>query len=343
MIRQHWHVGCASIQLEQRPVAARVFDQKIVLFRDEAGVARALLDRCCHRGLPLSLGRVESGRMECGFHGWQYEGDGRCVRVPSQPPERAIPRGHCVRSFPCTEKDGYVWVWVGDGPAAPAGLAPSFAALANGGWVQGSRTVRCHYLRALEIVFDADHLFFAHPGHFATLLSKRFGMTERRMELRATETGCLVTGPVGDGDPRGKDGAGVGEGEIEMEFRLPGTIRFGGARSGDYMVFHVTPIDERTCRMDWTISQFAPQAGSSVKWAEGDELLDQDQRILEAIQATYDAEGEHFEHSVEADLPTLTLRKIVRMAESGEWDGRQLPFAKRRTFVAMAASQGGAG
>jgi phenylpropionate dioxygenase-like ring-hydroxylating dioxygenase large terminal subunit len=74
-----WYVACRSTALRRRPLARRLLGMPLVLFRDAGGQPAALLDRCPHRNLPLSLGRVlASGRLECAYHGWQLDASGRC-------------------------------------------------------------------------------------------------------------------------------------------------------------------------------------------------------------------------------------------------------------------------
>src|SRR5262245_26076824 len=82
-LARHWYVACRSGALGRRPVARTVLGVPLVLFRDAAGGAAALLDRCPHRNVPLSLGHVvPEGHLECAYHGWQFDGTGRCRLVP---------------------------------------------------------------------------------------------------------------------------------------------------------------------------------------------------------------------------------------------------------------------
>lgn len=83
LIRNGWYVAAPSLRLRAEPLACRVLDHDIVLFRDASGAVRALLDRCCHRGVRLSLGTVNDGVISCHYHGWRYDGSGRCVCIPS--------------------------------------------------------------------------------------------------------------------------------------------------------------------------------------------------------------------------------------------------------------------
>ncbi len=110
-LTRHWYVACRSGDLSREPLARDVLGVPLVLFRDGSGAARALLDRCPHRNVPLSLGRVTpEGRLECAYHGWQFDGAGQCRNVPGLldgdlSRERRCPRAE-VR-----EQEGLVWVY----------------------------------------------------------------------------------------------------------------------------------------------------------------------------------------------------------------------------------------
>src|SRR6187402_3721697 len=99
MNSEYWYVACASSQLGDKPRAVQVLDQELVVFRDGESRAHALINRCCHRGAKLSLGRITDGNLACGYHGWQYDGNGCCVRVPSVPKALAAPGLFRVRAF----------------------------------------------------------------------------------------------------------------------------------------------------------------------------------------------------------------------------------------------------
>lgn len=79
-----------------------------MLFRDAQGAPRALLDRCPHRMVPLSMGRVRGDRLVCCYHGWEFDGAGRCCHVPSNL-EPTVPK-ELVPAFDVKEADGFVWV-----------------------------------------------------------------------------------------------------------------------------------------------------------------------------------------------------------------------------------------
>ena len=82
------------------------------------GTAVALEDRCAHRAYPLSAGTLDGDLVRCGLCGFAYDTDGQCVSVPTQP---RVPFGAHVAAYPVQERDGLVWVWLGEsGSRAPA-------------------------------------------------------------------------------------------------------------------------------------------------------------------------------------------------------------------------------
>jgi phenylpropionate dioxygenase-like ring-hydroxylating dioxygenase large terminal subunit len=105
-----------SSQLGVHPVGLRLRGDRIVLVRD-GGRAYALHDRCPHRGVPLSLGRRQfPGTLSCAYHGWTYRlEDGQLCAVITDGPDSPICGKVAVRTFPCEERLGLVWVYSGEG------------------------------------------------------------------------------------------------------------------------------------------------------------------------------------------------------------------------------------
>jgi phenylpropionate dioxygenase-like ring-hydroxylating dioxygenase large terminal subunit len=126
MNRNAWYAACPASRLGLRPLAIRIFDYDLVLFRDAVKAPQALLNRCCHRGVQLSLGKVDNGAISCRYHGWRYSSNGKCVHIPTLLRAAHIPSGAQVRSFPCAERDGYLWVWAGK-PTADVQPPPDIA------------------------------------------------------------------------------------------------------------------------------------------------------------------------------------------------------------------------
>ena len=82
-LRNAWYMAGWASELEPGSLLARtICDDPIVLYRDATGLVAALEDRCCHRHYPLSAaGEVIGANLQCGYHGFQYDGSGRCVNA----------------------------------------------------------------------------------------------------------------------------------------------------------------------------------------------------------------------------------------------------------------------
>src|SRR5690606_33221232 len=109
----------------------RVLDLPIVAYRKQNRQPIALLDRCPHKLVPLSLGLVVGDTLQCGYHGLQFDGGGMCVRVPGQ---ARIPSGARVRGFPVAERYGAIWIWMGDPGKADPDRIPHIERYEQPGW-----------------------------------------------------------------------------------------------------------------------------------------------------------------------------------------------------------------
>jgi vanillate O-demethylase monooxygenase subunit len=170
LLRDAWFsLAHARDVTAKRPLARRLGGQPIVLWRDAAGAIRALEDRCCHRRVPLSAGRANAdGLLQCPYHGWCYDGEGRVARIPSLPPERKPPAGFGVASYPVQVRYGLVWVWWGEPAAADEKLVPEIPFL-DPEREPPARTRFSYDAPAelsIENLLDLTHLDFVHGSVF---------------------------------------------------------------------------------------------------------------------------------------------------------------------------------
>ena len=158
-----WHPVATATDLGAGPLAATLFGAELVLWRDEAGAPHALADRCPHRGTRLSLGavRVVDGRaqLECPYHGWRFDGAGRCLHIPAQPAFTPA-AGHAAQGHPLREAHGLLWVsFDGATSALPdPGPVPGRAV------VCGPYDVATSAPRVVENFLDTSHFAFVHEG-----------------------------------------------------------------------------------------------------------------------------------------------------------------------------------
>jgi phenylpropionate dioxygenase-like ring-hydroxylating dioxygenase large terminal subunit len=159
-----WHPVARSTEVTDKPVKAKLLDQPLALWRSNGQIA-AFYDLCIHRGTPLSLGWLDNGELVCAYHGWRYGADGSCRRIPSLPPDRAIPAKARASSFKAAERYGLIWVCLGEPRTEIPEFPPEFndpafhwgAYSTEGFW-------KANAARMLENLADYSHFPWVHPG-----------------------------------------------------------------------------------------------------------------------------------------------------------------------------------
>ncbi len=165
-LRKHWYVLATTSELKRRPLPRQLMGTPLVLFRDSAGQAGALLDRCPHRNVALSLGEVKGDDLQCAYHGWRFGRGGGCTAVPGLTGEPAD-RARCVPSHAVREQDGYVWVWATpDDEPTHDPFRPKVAG--QPGYTMVRRVVEFDATlhATVENALDVPHTAFLHAGLF---------------------------------------------------------------------------------------------------------------------------------------------------------------------------------
>lgn len=201
-LKDYWYVACLATELgRKKPLGRTIFGLPIALFRDERGRAVAVRDRCLHRAAALSEGVVVDGKLCCPYHGWTYDGDGRCVHIPSlgdaqrgallsdvehhRAGLRLAPADvGCVRTFPTREQDGLVYVFLGgEGRAARKDPFP-VPFWGHPDWVVYFMVTRFPngVTNLVENFMDVPHTVFVHQGWFRNARRKRVPATVERVD-----------------------------------------------------------------------------------------------------------------------------------------------------------------
>lgn len=166
--KNFWYVAAWDWEVRRQELfRRRICDEPIVFWRKEDGSPVALEDRCCHRHMPLSQGRLRGDSVECIYHGLTYDGTGACIRVPSQ---KTIPSNARVRSFPVVERYHWVWIWMGDPALADPALIEDFHWMDDPAWrFKGERLeLPGNYLLLVDNLLDLTHLQFVHATTLGT-------------------------------------------------------------------------------------------------------------------------------------------------------------------------------
>jgi vanillate O-demethylase monooxygenase subunit len=161
-LRRYWQPVARVDALDDGPVAARLADEDLVVFKagDEVAV---LQDLCIHRGTPLSMGWLEGDRIVCAYHGWEYGADGTCLRIPSLAPDRHIPTKARAVAYRHAVRYGLVWACL-DEPAAPLPEFPEHDAEGFAVRMVGPWTYAANAARVTENSMDYTHFPWVHEG-----------------------------------------------------------------------------------------------------------------------------------------------------------------------------------
>ena len=164
LMRQYWIpvVRADELVAGGRPKRVRLLGEDLVAYRDPDGRAALVSAFCAHRRASLYFARNEPRGLRCVYHGWQFAPDGRCIDQPNERPESVFQDKVTLPAYPCVERGGVVWTYMGPASAPPAlpdlewALVPDAQRFVSKFW-QG-----CNYLQALEGGVDPAHISFLH-------------------------------------------------------------------------------------------------------------------------------------------------------------------------------------
>ena len=170
LMRQYWIPALMSSELpapDGQPLRVRLLGENLVAFRTTSGQVGLLAHACPHRGASLFYGRNEAEGLRCVYHGWKFDVTGRCVEMPSEPAESNFKDKVCSRAYPCRERNGIVFAYMGPRQALPPlpDLEPNL--LANEHIDIWTAQRECNWVQALEGDIDTCHFGFLHLGSVA--------------------------------------------------------------------------------------------------------------------------------------------------------------------------------
>lgn len=264
-----WYGFGWSEELESGPlISRRILDMPLVAFRDTEGAVKILADRCSHRFAPLSMGKVEGGRLRCHYHGLAYDGSGRCVASPYGDP----PTDARVRAFPAVERDGLIWVWPGAPEAVNPDLIPDYDfhhVRDDRDWViKGYTHVATNYENETDNLMDLTHAEYLHAQTF------RLGGAALRAKLQIHDDGAEIRANLWMPDepsPAAPGGFGIDR-FLDMRWLAPSNMRLkvGFLEAGEHVhrsedirddlpgqfsAHIITPETATTCHYFWSANQ----------------------------------------------------------------------------------------
>ncbi|MDB5857137.1 MAG: Rieske (2Fe-2S) iron-sulfur domain protein [Ramlibacter sp.] len=283
--RQHWHPVAALDALGDAPLAVRLLGEDLVLWRDGAGAPHAWPDRCPHRGARLSLGRVRGDRLECAYHGWQFDGTGHCAHVPALP-GFVPPAGHRVAACEMRAEHQLLWVRL----AASRHALPVFAAQDDERLRKlncGPYDVATSAPRVVENFLDLSHFAFVHEGWLGARGAAAiddYTVEETPTGLRATQ--CKAWQPQSNLHS-------TAPAQVEYTYEVTGPYtavltkipEAGSVALPDWresIALFVCPLEPERCRVWFRLAVADFESGDDKLRAFQDTIFRQDQPVLES-------------------------------------------------------------
>ena len=349
-LRNHWYVAAWHDEVERRLMPRTILNESMVLFRREDGTPVALEDRCAHRRLPLSAGRLIGDSVHCSYHGLVYDCSGLCTKVPGQ----VVPAGTRIKTYPVVERHRFIYVWMGDPAQADESKIVSFPRLSDPDW--GITKIRLHvkanYLLIVDNLLDLSHVAYVHNttignaavAEDAEVITEQHGdcvrITREMINVPAPRTYAEFGGAKGNFDRwqlsefrppcyflinNGSAAAGT----------PPGKARLEGPGEWGFQVYHgITPETEKTTHQFWVIAHehsAVPVTGRAEFYEQCHQVIWEDYHIYETQQRSLDsdlhgasAEDVHSTIAISADKGLFQARRTIAAMLQKEAKAREL-------------------
>ena len=196
LMRQYWIPAAMSSELKADgdPMRLVLLGEKLIAFRDSAGRVGIMDHRCPHRGASFFFGRNEENGIRCVYHGWKYDVEGNCVDQANLPPEMDFKHKVKARAYKIVERNGVVFVYLGERQEAPPPLPAVESTLVPEDQLSIRFTQReANWLQGVEGELDTSHVGIMHfgkvdSGAFQPDSPQQFVVANRAPEYRIQET-----------------------------------------------------------------------------------------------------------------------------------------------------------
>lgn len=168
MVRNRWYIAAFSNEITREPMERTILGKPVVFYRTEAGAPVAMYGICPHRYFPLAQGKLKGDAIVCGYHGFVFNYDGKCIEIPSQ----GTGSGFCQPSYRIVERSSLCWIWMGDPYLCDTALIPPYEdfCLDQPGWYDSSYNyihINGRPQLLIDNLMDLTHLPYVHhhiPG-----------------------------------------------------------------------------------------------------------------------------------------------------------------------------------
>jgi len=354
-LKNCWHVAAWDHELlDGKKLARTILEKPVVLFRGESGKYVALDDRCCHRGAPLSMGRIEGDCLRCMYHGMKYDPSGTCIEVPGQD---RIPKTLRVHSYPVEERGHLLWIWMGDPALADPDLIVDFPPLHDPHWrgLPAYLHYDANWLLIVDNLSDLAHLAFVHTNTLGG--SEEYAYKSKPAAIERLENGFRLERWHRNAEPPPyhKKVIPASEHEVRLDRRnvvtmiLPGIFLMetlfvpagSGAENGDLEGTrqyrnsqYMTPETRRTTHFFWNYLHNYDIDNPNIAISLRDSLIEgfhEDKAIIEAQQVLLDRDAGFRMRALEADVALTHFRQTLKKRIKEESQGQTAAPIKSAT------------
>ncbi len=196
LMRRYWIPAFFSSELPEPdcpPVRVKLLNESLVAFRATDGQVGLLGQHCPHRGASLFFGRNEECGLRCVYHGWKFDVTGQCIDMPNEPPESNFKHKIRTTAYPCVERGGLVWTYMGPPHLQPGLPALEWAVVPESHRYGSVRLQQCNWFQAMEGGIDSSHISFLHRGDgTAKIASRLTADTAPKFEIVDTDYGFMI-------------------------------------------------------------------------------------------------------------------------------------------------------
>ncbi len=175
LLRRYWQPVAAASEMDDRwTKRVRIMGEDLVLFKDRTGKLGLIEEQCPHRRASLAYGIPTEDGIRCPYHGWKFDGAGRCLEQPNEPEGSNFKDKVSLAGYPVQELAGLIFAYLGP---LPAPLITKLDGYVAGPAIRliASAVIPCNWLQIQENSVDPIHSEWLH-GHFAEFVEEQRGV-----------------------------------------------------------------------------------------------------------------------------------------------------------------------
>ena len=326
-----WYPVAASNEVSnEKPLRVRILCTNLAVFRDQSGNAHVLSDTCIHRGGALGAGKVVGDCLQCPYHGWQYDGNGKCILIPALGEDEHPPARAKVDSYPVQEKYGIVFAFLGDLPEEQRPPLLTIDEFDDKVWranILKVFEVDYYYERSIENGLDPAHNEFVHPKQGTPGMKLDFKTNPIQIDP-LTEYGSGFMMPFSQIDPVGgliksvessEDIVQAGSGHVGPNSMV--TWLHFSPENQFHQYFFEAPIDEGHTRIFFVnMRRFMMDPAMDQKLVDINmEIAQEDIDVLVKLNPVQTPETLTKELLIATDKPVVRYRELLKDWENRGW------------------------